>query len=61
MTGMMFWGITQANEEVPYGTQAEESSMADTIIDFADAKRILDHLMADGLVRPTIVVTPSIP
>jgi enterochelin esterase-like enzyme len=27
----------------------------------SDAKRILDHLMADGLIRPMIVVTPSIP
>ena len=52
----MFWGITQANEEVPYGTQTEESSMADTIIDFEDAKiRAHDHIVrgtaADGQLR----------
>lgn len=45
-----------------HGAGGDESSwLGEPHTSGSDAKRILDHLMADGLVRPTIVVTPSIP
>ncbi|MGN0072089.1 MAG: alpha/beta hydrolase [Atopobiaceae bacterium] len=45
-----------------HGAGGDESSwLGEPGSSGSDAKRICDHLMADGLIRPTIVVTPSIP